>query len=102
MLIQKNKQLDIGDIATFKMVNGDEVVAKIIGKTDIGYILSSPCSLIPGPKGGYGLMQTLISADNHATVELKHSHIMLSAATIDQMCKLYIKTTSGLEVVGNA
>ena len=97
MLIQKSK-LEEGDIGTFKMVNGDEIVAKIVNKYDDGYTLSAPCAVMPGAKG-VGLIQSLFTADPDQNVEVKFIHIMMQAPTVEEMKKHYIKITSGIQLV---
>lgn len=97
MLISNSKIAD-GDIASFKISNGDEIVAKIISQTDSTYTLSKPCLVVPSERG-IGLMQAMFSGDPDKDVELNKSSIMMSALTIDQLQMHYIKTTTGIEPI---
>jgi len=92
-----NKKYSTGDIASFKLNNGDELVAKIVAINDNSYTLSKPCVIVPGQQG-IGLMQAMFSVDPDADIELNKQHIMMSAPTVDQLQKHYIKTTTGIEV----
>jgi hypothetical protein len=96
MLVSKSK-ISTGDIASFKLNNGDELVAKIVAINDNSYTLSKPCVIVPGQQG-IGLMQAMFSVDPDADIELNKQHIMMSAPTVDQLQKHYIKTTTGIEV----
>lgn len=96
MLIQKGYQE--GDIVSFKIVNGDEIVARIVSTDGEGYEISKPCTIMPGPQG-MGLIQSLFTADADVNVRLLKQHVIMHAPSIDQMQKHYIKTTTGIEPV---
>lgn len=96
MLISKSKISD-GDIVSFKLNNGDELVARLIGQSDTAYTLSKPCIVVPGNQG-IGLMQAMFTVDPDLDIELSRQHVMMSAPTIEPMQKHYIKTTTGIEV----
>lgn len=96
MLISKG--YDEGDIVSFKLVTGDEVVARIVDAGPDGFKISKPCTVMPGPQG-IGLIQSLFTADADASVILAKEHVIMHAPSIDQMQKHYIKTTTGIEPV---
>ena len=91
-----NKGYSAGDIACFKLVNGDEIVAKIVEETDAGFVVNRPCTIIPGPQG-LGLMQSLISADINTNVTLKSEHIIMHGPVITDIENHYIRTTTGIQ-----
>jgi hypothetical protein len=45
MLIQKG--YDAGSIVCFKLVNGDECIAKVVEDTADAYVVSRPCTVVP-------------------------------------------------------
>jgi hypothetical protein len=96
MLMAKEYTKD--DIVGFKMVNGDEIVARVLSANNEGWSVSRPCTVIPGPQG-IGLMQSLISADINTEVTLGRQHVMLHAPVIKQMQDHYIQTTTGIQTV---
>jgi hypothetical protein len=96
MLIQKEYQE--GDIVSFKIVNGDELVARVVGVDSDNYTLAKPCTIMPGPQG-IGMIQSLFTADQDINVKLSKQHVILHAPSIDQIQKHYIKTTTGIEPV---
>ena len=96
MLVSKGYQE--GDIVSFKLVNGDEIVARIVAVASNGFQVSKPCTVMPSPQG-MGLIQSLFTADADASVVLQMDHVIMHAPSIDQMQKHYIKTTTGIEPV---
>lgn len=89
-----------GDIVTFKLVNGDEIVAKIVNKSVEGdFIVNRPCIAIPTQDRGLGLMQAMFSGDINTNVTLKGQHIMMHSPTVDAIQSHYIKTTTGIETI---
>jgi hypothetical protein len=96
MLIQKEYQE--GDIVSFKIVNGEELVAKVVDVDGEHYTLAKPCTIMPGPQG-IGMIQSLFTAEQDTNVKLSKQHVILHAPSIDQIQKHYIKTTTGIEPV---
>lgn len=96
MLVTKKYQQD--DIVSFKLVNGDEIVAKIIEESDDAYQVSKPCTVIPSQQG-LGLMQSLFTSDLNSTITLDKKHVMMSAKTVKDVENHYIRTTTGIEPV---
>jgi len=96
MLVSKNYQE--GDIVSFKLATGDEIVAKIVSSDAGSFEISKPCTVMPSPQG-MGLIQSLFTADSDVNVTLQKNHVIMHAPSIDQMQKHYIKTTTGIEPV---
>ena len=96
MLIDKG--YDEGDIVCFKLVNGDEVIAKFIVARPDGYVVSKPCTVVPSPKG-LGLIQSMFSAELNNNVTLKLEHIMMHSTVVDDIKNHYIQTTTGIQPV---
>jgi hypothetical protein len=96
MLVSKGYQQ--GDIVSFKLVTGDEIVARIVDSGPNGFEIAKPCTVMPGPQG-IGLIQSLFTADADANVVLQKEHVIMHAASIDAMQKHYIKTTTGIEPI---
>lgn len=93
------KTLSEGDIGVFKLVNGDEIVAKITGTLANGWKINRPCSVLPSQQG-IGLVQTLISADLNKDVELDRQHVILASTAVKQIEDHYFTTTTGIQTVG--
>jgi ribosomal protein L5 len=85
-------------IVSFKLVNGDEIVAKVVEETHDSFLINKPCTVMPSQQG-IGLLQSLFTSDLNKSVGLQKSHVMLHSVTIDQMQNHYIHTTTGIEPV---
>jgi hypothetical protein len=92
-----NKGYAEGDVVSFKFVNGDEVVAKIVEKTDTGFVISKPCTVVPSAKG-LMLIQSLYAAELN-NIEVNAMHVMMHAAVIQEMADHYLQTTTGIQTV---
>jgi len=95
MLLQNNEGYPAGEIVCFKLVNGDEVVAKVVECTPKGWVVHKPCTVMPSPQG-LGLIQTLFSADINKDVELKFEHVMMHSTTLKALEDHYLQTTTGI------
>jgi len=87
-------------IVSLKLVNGDEVVAKIIEETATSYVVSKPCTVVPSAKG-LGLIQSLFTSDLNKSITLDKSHVMLHSITIKDVENYYIQTTTGITPAGS-
>ena len=86
------------DIVTFKIVNGDEIVAKIVEESDDAFTVIKPCTVMPSQQG-LGLLQSLFTSDLNKSIRLEKRHVMMHAPTINDVQNHYIKTTTGIEPV---
>lgn len=93
-----NKGYSNGDIVAFKLVNGDEIVARIVDSNGDNWKVDRPCTVVPSQQG-IGLMQSLFSADLNTPVEIRREHVMMHAPVIAQLESHYIQTTTGIETV---
>jgi hypothetical protein len=96
MLVQKNYAT--GDVVCFKLVNGDETIAKIVEETDTAFIVSRPCTVVPSAQG-LGLMQSLFSADINTNITLNKTHVIMHSPVVDKLQSHYIQTTTGIQPV---
>ena len=90
-----NKGYSAGDIVCFKLV-GEEIVAKIVEDNADNFVLSKPCTIVPGNQG-LGLMQSLISADINTSITLNKSHVIMHSPVIKDIENHYIRTTTGIQ-----
>jgi len=93
-----NKKYDSGDIICFKIVNGDEVVGKLLEESTDSYTISKPCTVVPSPKG-IGLIQSMFSADINNNITLNKMHVMMHSPVFDDIKNHYIQVTTGIQPV---
>jgi hypothetical protein len=94
----ENKGYAKDDIVSFKIVNGDEIVARIVEQDDAGFTVSKPTTVMPSQQG-LGLIQSLFTVELDKTVRLEKQHVMMHAPTVKDVQNHYIKTTTGIEPV---
>lgn len=97
-MLVSNNAFDAGDIVTMKLVNGDEIVAKVLKDDILNYTIDRPCTVVPSAKG-MGLVQSLFTADTKRQIILNKQHVMMAALSVDAMVKHYLQTTTGIEPV---
>ena len=90
-----NKHYEKDTIVSFKLVNGDEIVAKVLEETDAKYIVSKPCTVVPSQKG-LALIQSLFTSDLNKSISIDKNHVMLHSATVKDVEDYYIQTTTGI------
>lgn len=93
-----NSKYNKDDVVTFKLVNGDEVVAKIIEDSDTSFTIYKPTTVVPGAQG-LGLIQSMFTAKIDKNIVLSKSQVMMHAPTVSDVVAHYTKTTTGIETV---
>jgi len=93
MLIEKT--ISKGDVVSFKLASGEEVVAKIDQLTDDKYIVTKPLMLTMSEKG-LALAPFMFTIEPLAKIEFNASNILCVTKTEKQMASQYIATTTGL------
>ena len=96
MLVTNKYEKD--QIVSFKIMNGDELVARIVEETDDAFVLSKPTTVMPSQQG-LGLMQSLFTSDLNKNIRLSKNHVMMHAPTVKDVENHYIKTVTGIEPV---
>jgi hypothetical protein len=97
-MLVSNKKYDQGDVISFRLVTGDEIIARVSEETDSDYVLDKPCTVLPSERG-MGLIQTVMTADQERKFTLSKNHVIMSGPSIDAMQKHYLKTTTGIEPI---
>ncbi len=98
MLLNNSTKFEKDDIVSMKLVNGDEIVAKIVSDDAMSYTIDRPCTVVPSAQG-IGLMQSLFTSDVRKAVTVSKQHVMMASETIKEIQNHYIKTTTGIQPV---
>jgi hypothetical protein len=96
-MLVTNEKYKKDDTVTFKLSNGDEVVAKIVEDNDQAFVVSKPCTVMPSQQG-IGLIQSLFTSELNTSISIDKRHVMMSAPTISDIEAHYLKTTTGLDI----
>ena len=97
MLVNKSSY-GPGDIIGLKLVNGDEIIAKLVEFKDDQFSLDRPCCVVGGAKG-IGLIQAMFSLDPDKSVVIRGDHVMMSCEAMPQMRDHYFQVTTGIQPV---
>jgi hypothetical protein len=98
MFINNAHKFDPQDVVTMKLVNGDEIVAEIVEDASMYYVVKRPQTVVPSAKG-MGLMPSLFTGKENAEITVSKQHVMMATASVDEMVRHYIVTTTGIEPV---
>jgi len=86
------------EIYTFKISNGDEIVARVEDITDTHYTLSKPLTVVPSPQG-IQMIMGLFTANPEKMVSLNKSAVSMTATVHDDVRDSYIEATTGIRPV---
>lgn len=93
-----DKGIAPGDVATFKLTSGEEIVAKLIEETGYYYKLSRPMVIAMGERGP-GLMPYLFTVHPDKEVKLSKTTVTVAEATDATFAKQFVQTTTGIALV---
>lgn len=86
-----------GEIYTFKLNSGEELVAKVTENDTSWICIENPVSIAPGAQG-LGLVPSMFTANMDEIVRLNTNSISLVAPTDDSVRTKYIQATTGITV----
>lgn len=89
--------IKVGEVYTFKLTSGEEVVGKVNAIEDQYLLLHDPVSVAPGPQG-MGLMQSMFTANPKDPARLNINNVTIYALTDESVKVKYIEATTGLVV----
>lgn len=89
-------KIEVDEIYTFKISNGDEIVAKVIELGDNSYVLSKPLVVVPSPQG-IQMISGLFTAHPDKNVTLNKHAISMVAPARDEVCESYREATTGIK-----
>lgn len=89
--------METGQVYTFKLNSGEELIAKIVEITRDNIVISDPVSVAPGPKG-MQLIPSMFTANTTAKITLNTNSVSLYAMTDDDVKMKYIEATTGITV----
>jgi hypothetical protein len=84
-----------GEVITFKLTSGEEIVAKLLENSPMYYKLSRPMVIGMGPKGP-GLMPYLFTVHPDKEIKLAKSTVTVAESTDKTFADQFIETTTGI------
>jgi hypothetical protein len=89
--------IEINKVYTFKLVSGEELLAKVTKVSEDTIELSEPLSVAPGPQG-MGLIPSVFTSKPGSVVQLNTKAITMYAETEPNIEAKYTETTTGISV----
>ena len=96
MLIDKG--VTVGEVVTFKLTSGEELVAKLVEDTDAYYKLSRPMVIGMG-QSGPGLMPYLFTVNPDKDIRLSKITVTVAEATDKVFADQFLETTSKIKLL---
>lgn len=93
MLIDRG--VTVGEVVTFKLTSGEELVAKLIDDQVMHYKLANPMVIAMSPKGP-ALMPYLFTVDPSKEVKISKSAVVVAEATDKMFADQFIQQTTGI------
>jgi hypothetical protein len=92
-----NVKVTVGEIWSFKLNSGEEVIGKVIEINNDYLLLNDPVSVAPGPKG-LGLVPSMFTHNAAIPVTLNTNNIAMYVPTDENIQAKYVEATTGIEV----
>ena len=87
-----------GDTVSFKLVSGEEIVARLEEETKEHFTLIKPLMVIMGQQG-LGLAPFMFTVKPDTKFKIKTQNVICIAKTDDEMSKQYIQSTTGIQTL---
>ena len=88
----------VGDTVSFKLVSGEEIVARLEDETEKSYTLKKPMVLV-AQQQGLGLAPFMFSVSPDGKFVLQANSVSCIAKTEAEIGKQYTSQTSGIQMV---
>lgn len=86
-----------GQVYTFKISSGEEVIAKVTSADSVWIKIEHPVSVAPGPQG-MGLVPSMFTGNAEEEICLNLALVSMYAVTDDSVKSKYIEATTGLRL----
>lgn len=93
MLIDKG--VSAGEVVTFKLTSGEELVAKLVEETGTHYKIGRPMVIAMGQQGP-GLMPYLFTVNPSKEIKLAKTTVTVCEATDKNFADQFIQSTTGI------
>jgi hypothetical protein len=94
-------KVELDQIYTMKIANGDELVAKITAEDDSSFTVTRPLTVVPG-REGIQMIFSLFTANPDKSVTINKVQVALIAPARDEVQDSYTEATTGIKPVRNS
>jgi hypothetical protein len=96
-MLKEKQQLE-GQLTSFKLITGEEIIARLDEQRDNQYVLSRPVILVPTERGT-AMVPYLLTADVTDEIVLDFSKVIMIAASKKELEAGYIQATTGISTI---
>ena len=86
-------------VVSFKLVNGDEIVARVERDEPEQWIVTQPVTVIPAREGGIMMVPSMMSVAPDSVFGLAKRQSMLDAPSAEPVADHYRELTTGIKTV---
>ena len=90
--------IELDQVYTIKIANGDEIVAKITAEDTNNYTVGHPLTVVPG-REGIQMIFSLFTADREKPVTINKAQVSIIAPSREEVCDSYLEATTGIKPV---
>ena len=94
MLLNLKKDFSNGDVVSIKLINGDEIIARLEKDDNNGITINKPLALTMSG-GGLGMIPWVFLGDKD-TMTLKREHVFVMVTSKKDAAKQYLEGTTGI------
>jgi hypothetical protein len=91
-------KVELDQVYTLKIANGDEIIAKITAEDDITYTVAKPLTIVPSQQG-INMMNSLFTADPDKSVTINKTQVSMISLSREEVCDSYLEATTGIKPV---
>jgi hypothetical protein len=91
-------KVELDQVYTLKIANGDEIVTKITVEDDTTYTVSKPLTIVPSQQG-INMMNSLFTADPDKSVTINKTQVSMISLSREEVCDSYLEATTGIKPV---
>ena len=91
-------KIELDQVYTLKIANGDEIVTKITAEDDTTYTVAKPLTIVPSPQG-INMMNSLFTADPDKSVTINKTQVSMISISREEVCDSYLEATTGIKPV---
>lgn len=89
-----NKGITVGEVVSIKLINGDELIARLDGETADEISVDRPLAITMGPQG-MGLIPWIFLGEQKI-VNIKKSHVFAMVPSKKEASDQYMQGTTGI------
>jgi hypothetical protein len=94
-------KIELNEVYTIKIANGDEIVTKIVADNGDHWEVAKSLTVVPGPQG-INMIHSLFTANPDKNAQLNKSQCSMIAPAREEVRDSYVEATTGIKPVRNS